>query len=548
MAENKRAVDARRDVAEAQCQYCDRTFTSPRGRSIHERACKEKEHAEELAQSGEGNSVESPPSAVTSASEKSAQISEELAISPTDDQKGGLKGDFKMPDARYVSDPSVEIKQLIAQMEAERKRWEDERRKFLEQTEVLLMDGEAIATERMPEPRVRKDPEAEEVLLAEMNIASELDDLKNELQRKANIETMKDLVESRQDVAKQLSDLDENVEALTTVLSEFSARTLDDLSSLNKKLDVKADQGELQSLRDATKRLDGKLEDVVDVVGYEESLNLSKIPPKILELVYQTTLEDVTAALIRTLGEMDTEKVVNTVMEEVRVRTSGSEMFRYQYPRFEVKGLASSIEKNLISAKQLQMTYEEILKRLEDYIPRHQTKNFRAMIKVKSQEFAVEKSTEMAKELLSMQAEIKALRQSISKISNSMSHEISGIASKLSEINGKLRKFEPTFDGKKLDGGKGQFEQTSPEIPQEAVEGANEEPSKEEVEKQVLDMIPAEGTTLTKLKKTDFKDGDLQSILDTLVQKGEIEKKKRGKGFVYFVKENEEEGGGSDNG
>ncbi len=451
-----------------------------------------------------------------------------------------------MPDARYVSDPSVEIKQLIAQMEEERKGWEDERKRFIQQTEGLPVDEQPHTTQ-VPEPKTKKGAEAEEMLMAEMRTAAELDDLKSELQGKANVETMKDLVEFGRDATRQLDYLDENVETLTTVLGEFSARTMANLSSLSKKLDVKADEGDLDPLRDMIKRLDGKLEDVVEVVGYEESLNLTKIPPRILELVYQTTLDDITTALIQTLGEAETERLIGQVMEEVRIRTSGSEMFRYQYPRFKIKGVASSIEKGLISAKQLQMTYDEILKRLKEQIPHHQAKNFRAMIKVKSQEFAVEKSTQVARELVSMQAEVQALRKSISEVANSMSHEIAEIASKLSEINGKLKEFEPAADGKKLDGAGSTFEQPSPEIPHETVEEADEVTSTEETEKQVLALIPAKGTTITKLKKSDLPDGDLQSTLDSLVQKGAIEKKKRGKGFVYLPREEEEEGGGSDN-
>jgi hypothetical protein len=484
---------------------------------------------------------------VESASREAAEISGELAIPPTDDPKGGLKVDYRMPDSRYVSDTSLEIKRLIAQMEEERKRWEDERKRFLEQTEGLLVGEEPYAAQSIPEPRIKKTPEIEEALLAEMNISGELDELKSELDGKLSSETLEDIIESRREVTEQLESLEENVETLTNVLGEFSARTLDNLSSLSKKLEVKADEGELRLLTELLERLDGKLDDVIEVVGYEESLNLSKIPPKILELVYQTTLDDVTVALVQTHGEAVTGKLVKDVMEEVRIRTSGSEMFRYQYPRFKIKGLAESIEKGLVSAKQVQMTYDEILKRLKEQIPQHQAKNFRAMIKVKSQEFAVETSSNVSKRLESMEAEVQTLSESVSEISNSMSHEISRLTSELADINSKLKQFEPAVGGKKLDGVESTIEQPSPEVPQETVEGTNEEPSAEEVEKQVLALIPVGGTTVTKLKKSDLPGGDLQSVLDSLVKKGAIEKKKKGKGFVYSVKEGDEEGGGSDN-
>jgi hypothetical protein len=539
MAEDKRVVEARRDVAEARCQYCERTFKSPRGLSIHERACKEKERVDAASQAASGSPEESTTSVETSASQEAAEIQEELAIPPPDDQKGGLKVDFRMPDASLVSDPSVEVKQLIAQMEKERKRWEDERKKFLEQTESLLLDEDPYAPSPISEPSVKKGPEMDDVLLAEMNIAAELDGLKNELQKKATRENIKDLVESRTEVSRQLNDLDENVETLTTVLSEFSARTMDDLNKLGKKLDVKADEGDLKGLKEVIRKLDGKLEGLVDEVGHQESLDISKIPPKILELVYQTTLDDITAALIRSVGEKDAERAVAETMENVRIRTSGSEMFRYEYPRFRIGGLATSIEKGLISAKQVQMTYDEILKRLKEYIPHHQAKSFRAMIKVKSQEYAVERSSEMSKEMGSMQREVEILRQSISEISKSLSDEISRIASKLGEIAGKLQEAESIEDQKS------ELEITNgfirPEVPQEEEE---EVVPGEELQQQILGSIPKNGTSLTKMKKElDHSEEELQSGLDHLLEKGMIRRKKRGKGFVYFI---EDEGGGSE--
>lgn len=539
MAEEKRVVEARRDVAEARCQYCDRTFKSPRGLSIHERACKEKERLEAASQSESGSHEESPTAVDMSASQEAAEIEEELAVPPPDDQKGGLKVDFRMPDATLVSDPSAEVKLLIAQMEKERKRWEDERRKFLEQTESLLLDEDSFAPSEIPEPSVRKGPDVDDVVLAEMKIESELDELKNELQKKANEENVRDLVESRSEVSRQLNDLDENVETLTTVLSEFSARTLDDLSTLGKKLDVKADEGDMKTLKEIIRKLDGKLEGLADEIGHQESLDISKIPPKILELVYQTILDDITAALIQSLGESDSERAVSETMEEVRIRTSGSEMFGYEYPRFRIKGLAASIEKGLISAKQVQMTYEEILKRLKEYVPQHQAKSFRAMIKVKSQEYAVERSSQMTREMSSIQRELEVLRQSISEISRSLSDEMSRVSSKLGEITDKIERKES------IEGGKSELEITNgfirPEIPQKEEEEVVPE---EELQEQILGSIPPEGTSLTKMKKElDHPEEALQSGLNYLLDQGKIRRKKRGKGFVYFI---QDEGGGSE--
>ena len=66
----------------------------------------------------------------------------------------------------------------------------------------------------------------------------------------------------------------------------------------------------------------------------------------------------------------------------------------------------------------------------------------------------------------------------------------------------------------------------------------------EELLEHILGSIPPKGTSLTKMKKQlDHPEEALQSGLDYLLMKGMIRRKKRGKGFVYFVKD---EGGGSE--
>ncbi len=547
MAKDKRSVEARGNVEKARCEYCGRTFKSQRGRTTHERSCKEKKRLEGAAQSAAESPEEPSQSSVQSGPEEAVDVEEELEIPSPDDQKGGLKVDFRMPDASLLSDPSYEVKQLISEMELERKRWEDERRKFLKQTESLPIDEGAYTTDKVQETTAKKTSSPEEVLLTEMKIAAELDYLKDELQTKVNVETMKEILESSPENTRQLNDLEQNVVTLTNVLGEFSARTLDELKALREKLDSKADVGDLESVRETLRRLDGKLQDVVEEVGFEEALDISKVPPRILELVYQTTLDDVAAALHKTLGEMETEKVISKALEEVRVRTSGSELFRYQYSQFKVQGLASSIRNGLISARQVQMTYEEILKRLSEHIPRHHAKNFRAMIKVKSQEFAVERSSEMAKEIAATKKEVRALRQSVSDIAKSLEDEISRITSKLGKTNEKLAEVEPTDDGTlEVETSEG-F--PGPKIPQEAQDQEVGIDGREELEKGILAVIPATGTSLTKMKnQLEYSEEDLQSGLDSLVQKGLAEKKKRGKGFVYSVtEEGELVGGGSGN-
>lgn len=574
MADEKRVVEDRRDVAEAQCQHCGRTFKSPRGRSVHERACKEKgSTASRKGVARKGVTEPVPPKAPPKTEGEAIDIVEELTVPLPEDEKAGLKLDFRMPDTGYVSDASAEIKQLISQMEKERTRWEEERKKFMEQTEGLGGDEDRQLRTEVSESSSLMELDTEDIKQFEMKIASQLENMKNELQKKADQQTMRALLEMKTDVMTQLSDLDENVTTLTTVLSEFSARTLDDLGLLRKKLKVKADEGELDSLKKKIRRMHVKLEGIVEEIGYRESLDLSKIPPGILELVYRTTLDDIAEAMNKTLGHSDAEKTILSVMEEVRSKTSGSELFRYQSPRFRIKGLGSSIEKGLISAKQVQMTYEEISKRLLEHIPRHVPKNFQALIKVKSQEFAVDRSNRLEKEMNGLNKEVQTLQEALSETSSNISGEVSKLASQLKDIKRELGKTSSfTKEGDPQDSPEAEAEGTSLSREEQIVQARfehdvsphEEEPtgqlgedepeatSHDETEDVVRRAVPEDGISFTKLKKKlspAFPGMDVQSILDSLIEKGLLEKRPRGKGFVYYAKEKaeKEEGSGFEN-
>lgn len=554
MSDARRVVDFPRDASEVRCRYCSRTFKSPRGRSIHERACKKKDSQKDL---GEEHLLEAKHS-LTNDGKKLAKDSSGMHIKHP---RGELRVDPRMPDAGYISGASLEIRNLIAQMEKERKRWERERKKFLEQTEGLAVGKEKYLPEGIPDAVSEVGLRMGDAEDSEARILAQLERIRKELSHKADIESVSRFLEWREELKKQINDLDENIATLTTVLGEFSARTLEDLASLRKGLEAKADEGELVSMMKTMKKIDNRLEDVVEEVGFGEHLDVSKVPPKILELSYQTTLDDITGALDRMLGTSEAERIVTGVMEEIRQKTSGSELFRFQSPRFRIQGLASSIERGLVSAKQVQMTYEELLKKLTEHIPEHNLKNFRALIKVKSQEFATETSTRLMKDLEKMRDEIESVRESVSKISESISQEMSRISSELEKMSKKLEIESPGRESvspkspstRTFNQSLGRERGRTAARPKEEKDGfegdhlGNSEkkegtPTISQEEKLVLSAIPADGVSFTVLRRKlepSLSSKNVQHLLDSLISMGLIRKKRRGKGFVYFHEKEE---------
>jgi len=166
----------------------------------------------------------------------------------------------------------------------------------------------------------------------------------------------------------------------------------------------------IELLRRDINKIDIKVNDMGEEVGFGESLNVSKIPPSILESVYEATLADAMKALIQNIGPYDAETLVLKVLEDIRTQTSGSELFKYSEGKLRIMNLTRALESKAISAKQIQATYFEILKKILEYTPGYKPKNFRAMLKIKSQEFAIDKTSDLSEVLSDIRAEIDNFR------------------------------------------------------------------------------------------------------------------------------------------
>jgi len=160
-------------------------------------------------------------------------------------------------------------------------------------------------------------------------------------------------------------------------------------------------------------RVSERVQDIMEDSGYGESLSVSKIPPTILEIVYQAILDDIHHEIIKTKGYQDAERIAREALEEVRLKTSGSELFKFDGRKIVTDSLARSIEANLISAKQIQTTYDVLLDKLLETVPHHKAKNFKGMIKVKSQEFAVDRATKLTKDFAKLEKIFESTNQMV---------------------------------------------------------------------------------------------------------------------------------------
>lgn len=309
-------------------------------------------------------------------------------------------GDDAAKDSTAQSGKLKKMEERLLKMEEERKNelraMADERSELIEENRKLrsqinsLKDG-LMLEDRRTEEVEHEIKDIEKKVEEEAATLGEIQDLRNELKDiRKGIADLKgsfdEMDEWRLDIRKRIEELEassqhiEHVPVLRAQVDEIDQR-------ISKKVEMER----VLKIEKGIEDIFDDLDDLSGEMGYGESLNVAKVPPQVLEATYQTILDDLTKELKKSFGSHETEKIILRVADELRLRTTGSELFRVRGAKIELEDVVRSIEKGLISNKQVQMTYEELVKKLEEHVPHHKPKNLRAILKIKSLEYAVDK-------------------------------------------------------------------------------------------------------------------------------------------------------------
>ncbi len=254
------------------------------------------------------------------------------------------------------------------------------------------------------------EPVPEEIIMQEG-----LEELVEEMFEKLSVKLKEELPEITS--MPELTALGENLQQLSAEFSDLKRNNERTLSNITTAIEKSQARSDLKRLDRELGKVSDRLLDMMDETGFGEGLSVSKIPPTILEIVYQATIDDVMFELTRAVGIQDAESIARQALEEVRLKTSGSELFKFDGRRIVTDNLAKSITADLISAKQIQTTYDVLLERLLEQVPHHRAKNFRGMIKVKSQEFAVDRATTLTKDFKRLEKIIDSTSQMVAALS-----------------------------------------------------------------------------------------------------------------------------------
>ncbi|MEW5937633.1 MAG: hypothetical protein AB1665_07435 [Candidatus Thermoplasmatota archaeon] len=355
----------------------------------------------------------------------------------------------------------------------------------------------------------------------------------------------------REEIAA-LPSIPEDVRGALERLDRTAQRTDLELSGLSKTLDEMVEMRRFAALVKAHEKLDARLDAVMHEVGFGESMDVAKIPPNILDIVYQATLRDLVHEIGKIKGTQEVPRIVDGTLEDVRMNTSGSELFTFDGRRIVTRGLVESIEQGLISARQVQTTYNEILSALVVHVPGYKPKSFRAMIKIKSQEYAVDMVTRLHEHVNRLDKTLDNVMNMVAAFSAQMSARFAQLeemamqkaeVQALEEIRAALTQLregqaELTQEVQRLTA---RMEMTLALQPAPPAEEEGVGHPLEEREKLVLSAI-GEGAGAGMLMKRIGKmlsPEEVNGALDALVAKGMIEVQRFGKGRRYRVVESQ---------
>ena len=332
-------------------------------------------------------------------------------------------------------------------------------------------------------------------------------------------------------------------------------------------------------------KLHKRLKNIEEVIGIEEEINVNKIPPSILRLVYQYTLNDAISSLRKYVGASEAERIIKIVLQDVRTRTSGTELFKFSEGRIEAKDIERAIKKKLISPKQIHLTYLEIMNKIREYIPGYIPKNFASLLRTKGQEYAIETSTENRLRVEMIEHSFERLRNEMAYQENIIREDLTEVKRMLemdirntaSEIKGRIdeiennvkglndeitklydiiRKFEPYFEMIRREAyqniknaiPEGGMKVSDLDYPHQIINDfINEEMSKgtiilkddfiydvEKIKNKILDVLGKESMSFSALfKETGYDKDILDTVLKWMTDENILEERKYGKGRKY---------------
>jgi len=391
-----------------------------------------------------------------------------------------------------------------------------------------------------------------------------------------------EIINTLETIEDDYSRFKNTINNLKNNLQSFMENTSYELGEVKQKTEQKAEkeivEKKVEDVEGEIDEVDDRLNEVMREVGFGEEIDVSNIPPILLADIYQKILNDIIEELRDNLGNHEANLIIQEELENMRMRTSGSELFQYDGRDINIRNLVSSIENNLISSKQIHSTFQELVQKLSEKIPNYRPRNFRAMVNAEGLEFVITKTINLIEKTNSLEDSLYEIDKAVDRLEDNLENKQSEITSRISKIEEKidqdfankytdldyrLSEFEEMFGDlnieevseglmevreknelieERVDNISSDFEMTLSIVQEDVNELKNNLKDQEspltEDEKFVYYAIPNDGATLKKLEKEVADDVEnVESKLESLCDKGKVDVEKRGRWTVYVRRE-----------
>jgi len=172
----------------------------------------------------------------------------------------------------------------------------------------------------------------------------------------------------------------------------------------------------LRTVDDRHGRVEARVEDLSLHVGQREPVEVSRVPPEILERSFQAALDDLVGELAKVKGRDELERTLDEAVADLRGRSKGSELFERQEGRILIRGLGAAVAKKLLSPKAAQATFDEVFRHLRAYVPAYKPRSLAAILRARASDFAVESAVVHHDRLTTAESTLRSLLEETRRI------------------------------------------------------------------------------------------------------------------------------------
>jgi len=278
--------------------------------------------------------------------------------------------------------------------------------------------------EAPPEPPTPNSKKAEKPRMEEKiaNLVAEVERLKSAFEAKEKEEKLRRLESKIQKMEKEISG---KLEAASTEKEKFKGETLEFADQAGRQLEV------------LTRDIDAIMS-TISSKSTEQTFNPASVPPVVLQEAYEAVSSDIFRRILLVHGTIAVDKI-KSIVESIRMSSSGMEFFQIvDDKRISISGLAGAIKKKLISARQIQITFEQFLTMLEAEVPGYKPLSLIDLIESGSRAYSVSTSTKILEQADRMEQEISNFNSRLKAVQE----DLKDIRDKLTGLDNKMETLE----------------------------------------------------------------------------------------------------------